>query len=234
MSIASEPVIERVAPNVWAAAPAPGDGMMTVVATDEGRVVIDTTSYPVFARQVRGLVDHETSGSWRFVINTHRHFDHVAGNSAFEECVFIAPRLVYEAMQAYTPDWVDARVADWESQGRFRRDWLGEDFHFVLPQVSFEREFTLRLGGITFEAMSLGGHNPECTAVFLIEPRILVASDLVFNGKPAYLGEGDRWQWISALKKLMQLQPTVVIPGHGQVGGAELLEQQLIELTKRE
>jgi cyclase len=179
-------------------------------------------------------VDREKPRPWRFVINTHRHFDHVGGNQAFNECVFIAPELTRVAMQAYTAEWLDSKIASWEKSGGFRREWLGPDFRLRLPDISFKDELRLHFGGNTFSLLCLGGHNPECSVVYLEEMKILVASDLVFNGRPAYLGEGDRYQWLKALQHLMLLNPDVVIPGHGQVGSAELLSQQVDELDSTE
>lgn len=225
--------LEHIDEGIWWAAPFAGDGAMCVVSTSDGKVVIDTTSYPVFAQQVREAVAEEDDAPWRYVINTHRHFDHIGGNQVFErECVFVAPELTREGMQIYTGDYLDEQIVEWEKGGNFRRDWLGEDFHLVLPDVVFAGEMSLYVGNTTFRMMRLGGHNPECTAVLLEERRILIASDLVFNGRPAYLGAGDRWQWLKALNYLARLDAAIVVPGHGPVGGPELLDEQLKELQE--
>jgi cyclase len=208
---------------------------MVAVATPEGKVAIDTTSYPLFARKVRTAVDQEVPGPWRFVINTHRHFDHIGGNQVFEDCTIIAASPTREVMESYSDSWLESRVAEWKARGLgFKVEWLGSDFRFVFPQVSFTGELRLQLGGTTLEVMRLGGHTPESSVVFLPGRGVLVVSDLIFNGRPAYLGEGDRWEWIEALATLQRLHPRVVVPGHGPVGGAELLEQQAAELQAGE
>ena len=51
--------------------------------------------------------------------------------------------------------------------------------------------------------------------------RILIAGDVVFNNMHAYTAETDskaRGKWLDTLRKVRELRPSVVIPGHSKVG----------------
>ena len=51
--------------------------------------------------------------------------------------------------------------------------------------------------------------------------RILIAGDVLFNNMHVYTAETDseaRRKWLNALKKIRELKPSVVIPGHSKVG----------------
>lgn len=174
-------MINRIAPDVWVAAPAVGAGVMVIVATCEGKVVVDTSSYPLFARDIREAVDEKESSPWRFVINTHRHFDHVGGNQAFEECVIIAPQPTREIMQTYTTGWMEARFSEWEQRGGFHREWIGPNFRLVLPQVSFMGELELQLGGTTLSLMRLGGHTANNVPSFC--PNSVSSSPAIWSSR---------------------------------------------------
>ena len=51
--------------------------------------------------------------------------------------------------------------------------------------------------------------------------RILIAGDVLFNDMHVYTAETDskaRGKWLNSLKKIRELNPSVVIPGHSKVG----------------
>jgi cyclase len=125
---------------------------------------------------------------------------------------------------------LDARIAEWEQRGSFERKLLGENFKLVPPRVHFTDELDLELGNLHFRVLRLGGHTAEQSVVWIPALRTLIASDNLFNGKPAFVGEGDRWQWIRALEVMQQLGAELVVPGHGAVGNANLLDAQVAEL----
>jgi glyoxylase-like metal-dependent hydrolase (beta-lactamase superfamily II) len=51
--------------------------------------------------------------------------------------------------------------------------------------------------------------------------KILIAGDVLFNNMHVYTAETDskaREKWLNSLQKIKELRPSVVIPGHSQVG----------------
>ena len=78
------------------------------------------------------------------------------------------------------------------------------------------------------ELIHLGGHCSDQTVAFLPRQRVLFASDNIIHGKPPYAGDGDLITWIEALARMKALEPEVVIPGHGPVGGPELIDEMAV------
>ncbi|OJU63820.1 MAG: hypothetical protein BGO04_15195 [Microbacterium sp. 70-38] len=59
--------------------------------------------------------------------------------------------------------------------------------------------------------------------MWLPDERVLFTGDLVFNGGTPFAVSGSLGGWIAALEQMAALEPAVVVPGHGDVGGPELL-----------
>jgi cyclase len=58
----------------------------------------------------------------------------------------------------------------------------------------------------------------------LPEQRVLFTGDLVFNGGTPFSISGSPSGWLTTLEELVALDPLVVVPGHGEPGGLEILE----------
>ena len=46
---------------------------------------------------------------------------------------------------------------------------------------------------------------------------MLFRSDLVFRGRIPFVGQADSRQWIESLNALVEMEPRLLIPGHGPV-----------------
>jgi cyclase len=85
--------------NVWAAidnAKGEAGANAGFVIGDNGVAVIDTFENPEAAKQLLAEIRKRTNLPVKFVINTHYHIDHVAGNRIFQEAgaVVLAQRNV--------------------------------------------------------------------------------------------------------------------------------------------
>jgi len=87
----------------------------------------------------------------------------------------------------------------------------------VAPNVTFDQSLTVHLGKREVRVMFLGrGNTAGDTVVYVPNSKVAMTGDLVVNPVPysfgAYPGE-----WIETLKKLMAMDATSIIPGHGPV-----------------
>jgi glyoxylase-like metal-dependent hydrolase (beta-lactamase superfamily II) len=68
---------------------------------------------------------------------------------------------------------------------------------------------------------NIQGDTDENTMLWIPEQRILISGDVVFNNMHVYTAETDskaRGKWLNSLRRIRELKPSVVIPGHSKVG----------------
>jgi glyoxylase-like metal-dependent hydrolase (beta-lactamase superfamily II) len=61
---------------------------------------------------------------------------------------------------------------------------------------------------------------------WLPKEKILFSGDACVNGAYNFTGDGNIGEWIKTLEAVKKLGAKVVCPGHGPIGGPELLEDQ--------
>ncbi len=85
------------------------------------------------------------------------------------------------------------------------------------PNLTFEQELVLSGGGRTIEIRHLGrGNTAGDAVVWLPEERILLSGDVVVYPTPYGFYSYPR-SWAAVLQQLQDLQPRLVVPGHGPV-----------------
>jgi cyclase len=185
------------------------------VVTGEGVMLIDTPMVPAEARQWAAEIARH--GELRYVINCEPHNDHVAG-----DCWFGGTLVAHEGTRRAI---LQNKSADLERQ----LQWMAPEslpldpaFHFRPPEITFSQDLTLFMGGRTFRLIHLPGHTPSEVAVYVPEEKVVFTADNVVQGMPIFF-QAVPDQWLDSLEKLQKLDVEKVVPGHGGVGGKELL-----------
>ncbi|WP_317441827.1 MBL fold metallo-hydrolase [Streptomyces collinus] len=186
-----------------------------LVVGDGGEsLLVDTAATELRARLLRTEVLRRSGVPPRTVVNTHFHGDHTFGNSHFPEALVVAHEHTRTEMAAaglhLTGLWPDVRWGDLE---------------LTLPQVTYRDSLTLHVGGVRVELIQLGpAHTTADTAVWLPERRVLFTGDLVMNGVTPFCLMGSVSGSLRAMRRLRGLGAETVVPGHGPVGGPELID----------
>ena len=94
--------------------------MGAVVHRGEG-VIVDTTAYGLFAaRFVSHVEKAEGRVRWRFVLVSHRHFDHWGAASVVAAPV-VGHRLTDAALATYDAAWLSENIKKWTAAGKLRQ-----------------------------------------------------------------------------------------------------------------
>ncbi len=89
-----------------------------------------------------------------------------------------------------------------------------------LPIITYEREYTLRLGSVEVRVMHLGRAQTNDAAVVLFpDLRVIAVGDLFTQGapQPDFAGGGSLAEWSSVLEAVLKLEFDLVVPSTGPV-----------------
>ena len=111
--------------------------------------------------------------------------------------------------------------ATYASDIRIAERYMAENpgVEIVLPTITLTDRVTLHGGSRTVEIRYLGrGHTSGDVVVYLPKERIVITGDLVISPVP-YVGspQSHPGEWGATLEKLLALQPSIIVPGHGPV-----------------
>ena len=187
----------------------------SIVFDDGGAVSIVDTGYVSHAPMLVQLVEQARRGRpLARIVNTHLHSDHVGGNAAllarFRPTITIPPGLATAVRQ-----WDERRLnyaATGQQCARFDYDQL------------IDAGAPLRLGGMEWEVIGGGGHDPEMVLFYNHDERILVSADALWrNGFgvifPELEGDSGFAEQQAVLDRISALAPRIVVPGHGPTFG---------------
>ncbi|MCX4970510.1 MBL fold metallo-hydrolase [Streptomyces sp. NBC_00654] len=213
--------LTRLADGVYAYLQLPGGWCLNnagLVVGPEASVLVDTAATEARTRHLADQVDAVAGGGPDIVVNTHFHGDHVFGNSLF------APRATIVAHEGTRADMAEAGLG---LRGLWPQVAWGET-PLALPTLTFRTALTLHLGraGPRVELLHIGpAHTATDVAVWVPERRVLFTGDVVWSGVTPYVLMGSVAGSLQAMARMRALRPRVVVPGHGAVGGPELLDQ---------
>src|SRR5499426_3131531 len=131
-----------------------GNHQAIFVVTPEGVIATDPVAYgrPTGGQQYVDEIKKVTDRPIRYLIYSHHHYDHIAGGKAFKDAgaTVIAHKRAKERLEV-----------------------LG-DPATVLPDQTFEKQRTLKLGGTTLELTYLGLNHSDSTIVMRLPKEKLI------------------------------------------------------------
>jgi len=219
----------------------PLDPNIGVVLGDDAALVIDTGMGPKNGAAVFEAAKRVAGGRRLILTITHFHPEHGFGAQAFKGKAHI----FYNAAQR------DELAAKGEAYlGMFRGFGAGvaaalEGTTLVMADETYAgSSTTLDLGGRSVELRTWGlAHTNGDQVVWLAAEKILFTGDLaeerifpIFPWFPPDDADLDGARWASILGEMESWRPKIVVPGHGDVGGAEVLitvRTYMLDLAKR-
>ena len=207
-----------------------------IVTGDRAALVIDTGFGPDNARAVIEQARRLSNGRPLFVTHTHCHPEHGYGANAISADVTI----LYNEAQ-----WDELEVKGPILLQMFRKQLPAlapflDGVEFVRPQLAYTGSMTMDLGGgLTVEFREFGGGHSLGDQGILVRggASVLFTGDLVEEGTFGVLGDSDSHTaaWLDRVKRFEQLDPDLVVPGHGHPGGPERLTdyRAYLELATR-
>jgi cyclase len=196
------------------------------IVFDDYVLVVDG-NFPSGAQLVIPKIKAVTDRPIRFAFDTHHHGDHAYGNQVWVDhgAVPVAHTGVLEEMKKYETGYFGNTPGRWEEAAKGRPDVAASKLK--PPTVLFPKELVFDDGKHRVELKHFGvAHTHGDGWAWLPKERILFTGDACVNGPYTYTGDGNIGEWIKTLEAAQKLKPKLVVPGHGAVSDASLLEDQ--------
>jgi glyoxylase-like metal-dependent hydrolase (beta-lactamase superfamily II) len=193
-----------------------------IIVGSRATLVVDAGMGPRNGQAVLRELAKVNKNTDLYFTTTHFHPEHMTGVQAFPaNTIVIRPEAQQEEVDRKQPEFIrnfSKRTADLKS--------LLQDVKPRPPDILFDHEAKLDLGGITVRLVWLGpSHTRGDNFVFVEQDGVLFTGDTVINRFFPIFPDADASgkNWLSILDQLDEFHPRTIVPGHGEVGDASLI-----------
>lgn len=186
------------------------------VVGDEAVLVVDTFENAAAAQALLGEIRMLSKLPIKFVVNTHYHLDHVAGNAVFakEGAVIVAHHNV--------PSWIHTENLKFLGKD-IKPEQKTEVEALAAPDVLYDSSMELRVGATLVRVEYFPGHTGGDSIVMVQQDKstVVFCGDLFWRQTLPNLIDASTLPWLetlSVLSKFAAESPITFVPGHGDPG----------------
>jgi glyoxylase-like metal-dependent hydrolase (beta-lactamase superfamily II) len=214
--------VTRVSEHVYAIIGFPN---IAIVVGNGATLVVDTGMGPRNGATIVREVGKLTKNSKLFLTTTHFHPEHSMGEQAFPpHTILIRPTAQQEEMDQRKTEYIE-RFSQMSPENKE----LLQGVKLRTPDIVFDREMKLDLGGVTARLFWLGpAHMRGDELIFIEQDSVLISGDIVQDKQVPNMPNEDASpkNWIAILDKLEPLKPRIVFPDHGALGDDSLIARE--------
>jgi glyoxylase-like metal-dependent hydrolase (beta-lactamase superfamily II) len=212
--------VTQVSEHVYAIVGWPNVG---IVVGNRATLVIDTgaPNGAIVAREAEKLAKTPNL----YLTTTHFHPEHAMGVQSFPaRTILIRPTVQQEEMEKHGSEFIELFR---NRSPKFKE--LLQDVKLRPPDILFDRELKLDLGGVTARLMWFGpGHTAGDELIFVEPDSVLLPGDIVENKLVPTMPNADASPkgWLAILDKIEPLKPRFIVPDHGPLGDGSLIAKE--------
>jgi len=198
-----------------------------LVGGTDAVLVIDTGMGPNNAAKVLEFAAGYARGRKLYLTTTHFHPEHAFGAQVFAgEATFLINRAQAEDLSVKGPGYLEM----FRGLGApIARQLQGVEL--AVPDVVYNDSHDLDLGGRVVQLRATGrAHSNGDQVVTVPDASVLFTGDLAEAGQfaifpwfPPHDTDVSGVRWIEVMRRLADQAPRVVVPGHGDIGGPQLI-----------
>jgi glyoxylase-like metal-dependent hydrolase (beta-lactamase superfamily II) len=211
-------MFEELAANVYVVKHRLVDGKNAIVFADRGALAVDACNYADEGEAMAAFIRRHDAQPNRLAL-THAHGDHILGSGAFRGAEVFAHVAAPRTIERHLPTWAERY---------FDGSIAAAEAAITRPNVLFDSQLVIDLGGKTVRLFASPGHCPDAVCAFVEQDRVLCGGDTVVTGIVPAIADGDSRLLEATLLELINLDAEVLIPGHGPViSGTRAINDQL-------
>ncbi len=199
--------VRKISAHVWLVpdSRAPAVGNIGVVVGSKAALIIDAGIGPGGSDAVLKEATRLAGGKPLYLVATHVGPDHDLGAQALP---------------------AGARVlrAEKQVQDIAENAALLKDANLRPADVTFDPDYDLDLGGVKVQLLSMGmNHSLGDTVVWVDGDKVLFSGDLAMKAAPDFNAKAGMRRWRATLNALATYRAKIIVPSHGPVGDAQLI-----------
>jgi glyoxylase-like metal-dependent hydrolase (beta-lactamase superfamily II) len=210
----------KVSDHVWAIMGFPN---IAIIVGNRATLVVDTGLGPRNGATIARVAAKVSSGNRTlFLTTTHFHPEHAGGEAGFPVgTILIRNAVQQQEMELHGKEMVDmfaGRSAQYKD--------LLTDATLRTPDITFDTEAKLDLGGVTARLIWFGGAHTKGDELTFVEPdRTLISGDVVQNKvvPNIFRDGGTPSSWLTVLDKIITLNALHVLPDHSSPGDGSMV-----------
>jgi glyoxylase-like metal-dependent hydrolase (beta-lactamase superfamily II) len=194
-----------------------------IVVGDRATLVIDTA---MGRRNGERILDEarRLGGKRKLLLTTtHFHPEHAFGAEAFADATYVCNAAQAQELADKGAEYIEM----FSGFGPGLAELLA-GVELVAPDITFAGPSAeVDLGGVVARLLDVGpAHTRGDQVVFLPASKVLFAGDLVEDRFLPIFPDADAIgpRWLAVLDELQELQPSIVVGGHGEVGDQGLID----------
>jgi len=212
------------------------------LVTDAGESLLVDTLFdlPLTRDMLRAMKD-VTRAAERIdtLVNTHANGDHTYGNQLVGDAVIIASKDTADEFAEVPPETMALMIENADSLGEagaFMQQIFGA-FEFsgithTPPNRTFEGQLEVRVGDKRVELLQVGpAHTRGDVLVHVPDDGVVFTGDILFIEGTPIMWEGPVENWILACDRILEMEPRVIVPGHGPLcdaAGVQAMRSYLV------
>ena len=211
----NEITFKQVAPDLHFLFDFAGSNVL-VLTTAEGVLVIDTRTHPRRGQDMIERIRKITDKPIKWVINSHFHGDHHMGNAPFKAtgATFVAQNETARLMEKLQPKEMARRIDGFKASALDPNE-----VKLIMPDVTFDSEMTIRLGGREAKLFYLGpGQQAGDTFILFPHARVLFTpGSFAKHSMPNMAFTPSVEYWLKLLDTVAAMDVDQILPAHGDV-----------------
>jgi glyoxylase-like metal-dependent hydrolase (beta-lactamase superfamily II) len=211
-----------------------------VIGGNHSVLVVETGMGPGNAEKVLAFASEYAKGRKLYLTTTHFHPEHAFGAQGFAgEATYLVNGAQAADLAAKGPGYLEM----FRTLGAPVARQL-DGVELVTPDVVYDDTYELDLGGRVVRMRATGrAHSKGDQVVTVPDAGVLFTGDLVEAGQfsifpwfPPYDVDVSGLRWIEVMRRLIATDPRVVVPGHGDISGPQVLAdvRDYLELLRDE
>jgi glyoxylase-like metal-dependent hydrolase (beta-lactamase superfamily II) len=211
-----------------------GESNAGLIVGEGESVLVDTLwDLRLTRRMLVAMAPHTSEAPIRQLVNTHGDPDHCWGNQLLEGAEIVATRATAEDVRREDPRRLRLLALGGRllpgglaAFARMLRPYEFGGIRVTPPTRVFDGKLNLDVGGRRVELIEVGpAHTPGDLIVHVPDAGIVFAGDLMFVEVTPIMWVGPVENWLGGLDRIIELDPRVVVPGHGPVTDLEGVRQ---------